>query len=365
MDVNPPKYKFLKKIGFSYLVFFCLVFLVSCQPKKEEPKIIIDFSEKKQAVSINFKASNNDQNYSVRLKGSITTMFGSFTSNENRVLFTPIIPFSSGESYEILNDDSLFLEFSIPKTFNSKKPKLLGIFPKLDTVPENLLKMYFVFDTPMQQSQSTLEFIKVYEKNEGKEVSIFLPLENELWNTNRTELTLWLDPGRIKKDLIPNKKKGIPIKEGNSYELVVDASLQNENGISLGKSVVKQFYVSQRDTELPSINNWKLTVPTKGTKEALGISFGESLDGMLIEESIQVVTSDTEVLAGGMLVSKKGNNVLFVPSMAWEKGRYSLIIDSTFEDLAGNNFNRLFDTDLQKNQTSKPTKTKTIEFVVE
>ena len=37
--------------------------------------------------------------------------------------------------------------------------------------------------------------------------SIFLELENELWNPEHTQLTLWLDPGRIKRDLIPNQRK--------------------------------------------------------------------------------------------------------------------------------------------------------------
>ena len=40
----------------------------------------------------------------------------------------------------------------------------------------------------------------------------FLDLQPELWNAEGTVLTLWLDPGRIKRDLIPNKELGIPLK---------------------------------------------------------------------------------------------------------------------------------------------------------
>ena len=71
----------------------------------------------------------------------------------------------------------------------------------------------------MQEVRNSLEYIKVINLNTQKEEDIFLTLETELWNADHTELTLWLDPGRIKKDLIPNQKLGIPIKNGNSYEL--------------------------------------------------------------------------------------------------------------------------------------------------
>ena len=363
MDVILKTYLPQKKIKF-LLVFFCFIFLISCQQKKETPELTIKHNEKQQAVKVSFTGDGDIDSYALRLKGSENSILGKAVIDGKNKTFVPIIPFTGGETYQILKEGRLHLEFNVPKAENQQPPKLLGIYPKLQTLPENLLKMYFVFDTPMQQSQSTLKFIKVFEKESGSEVDIFLPLENELWNAERTQLTLWLDPGRIKKDLIPNKEKGIPIKEGNSYEIVIDSTLQNHNGIALGKQYTKRFLVGKRDQEIPSISQSDITPPEASTGQGLGIRFSESLDYLSIPGMIRIYNDDDKLVAGSFLTSKKATSTLFVPKKKWKKGSYTIVIDSKLEDLAGNNFNRLFDTDLHKKRLLKPTKTKRIPFVV-
>ena len=208
--------------------------------------------------------------------------------------------------------------------------------------------MYFEFDSPMQQLQPSLDFIKVFNLTKGGQVDIFLSLENELWNREKTRLTLWLDPGRIKKDLIPNQEKGIPIEKGNQYELIVERHFSGgAYGADLGKHYVKRFYVSDRDKESPNVSQWKLTKPKSNSKEGLGIEFDEFLDVILVNESISIVGENEEVFSGGFVTSKKGNNTLFIPENTWKKGVYKLVVDSKLEDLAGNNLNRLFDVDLE------------------
>ena len=65
----------------------------------------------------------------------------------------------------------------------------------------------------MQEGQA-LENITVIKNGKDTIPSIFLDLQPELWNKERTILTLWLDPGRIKRDLQPNKKLGLPLELG-------------------------------------------------------------------------------------------------------------------------------------------------------
>lgn len=303
--------------------------------------------ENNQAVSLMFTGTKEANRYAIRLKGKSHNVLGDFQKEGNDIQFTPVIAFTRGESYEILLDEKVIQEFLVPEDMEAERPRLLSFYPKLDTVPENLLKMYLVFSKPMQQSQSTLDFIKVFNTTTSEEVQIFLPLENELWNADRTELTLWLDPGRIKKDLIPNKEQGIPIKQGNNYEVVVENTLTDQEGIELGKPYVKRFSVAGRDIQKPNVKQWELTIPSVKSKEALGITFNDFLDAQLIEETISVINANRQQLKGSFLISKKGNNVLFVPEEAWKKGSYTLQIESRLEDLGGNNLNRLFDTDLQ------------------
>jgi len=363
MDVNLIHINTTKKIKFS-LVFFCLTLLLSCNQKVENPRFRIDYDNQK-ATRIVFQSNDAAKNYKVRLKGSSNSIFGRFTSEDNDLIFSPIIPFTGGETYEVYTENKVYLEFSVPRAENQIRPRLLGIYPKLDTVPENLLKMYLVFDKPMQQSQSTLDFIKVFNQTTGKEVEVFLPLENELWNADKTELTLWLDPGRIKKDLIPNQEKGIPIEKGNQYEMVIENGLRDTDGTDLGKVYTKRFFVAERDQQSPNVKNWELTIPSPKSKEGLGIRFDESLSFLLISDMIQIYDAQKQLIEGEYLTSKKATNTLFVPMNSWEKGKYTIVIDSKLDDLAGNNLNRLFDVDLEKSIKTDTSEVKKLTFNVQ
>lgn len=343
MDVIQSMIFYAKKIK-SFLIFFYAFALISCNNTNNDAFSIA--YENGVAKSIVFSAQGSFSDYKVSLRGKEQHILGNYKKEGSQIRFTPVIPFSAGEEYQIFKKGGVILEFQIQHNTTKTQPRVVGIYPAIDTVPENLLKMYFVFSEPMQQSTKTLDFIKVFDNETKEEKSIFLSLENELWNLDRTELTLWLDPGRIKKDLIPNQKFGTPLVEGKSYTIKIQKGLENAKGIPLGKSTEKRIVVTKKDNVKPTIDSWQLTIPNLLTKEALGISLNESLDKFLLEETIQLYSGDT-LIEGAVMVSKKATSLLFIPKKAWEKGRYRIVIESRLEDLAGNNLNRLFDRDLQ------------------
>lgn len=364
MDVIPKKYVQIEKKIRVFLVFFSLILFISCKDNKPYPYYQFEYDKQNNPTKLIFWGEGDQKEYSVKLKGKSNSMFGDLQQEGSQFSFAPIIPFTTGETYEVYRNDEAYFEFTIRKPEKKIVAKLLGIYPKLDTVPENLLKMYFVFDKPMQQSRSTLDFIKVFNETGNEEVEIFLPLENELWNKDRTRLTLWLDPGRIKKDLIPNKERGIPIQEGFQYTVKVSKDLEDQQGNTLDKGYEKSFFIESRDEEKPSVKSWQLTVPEIHTKSGLGIDFNESLDSFLVEETIKIFKNKEEI-KGSFFISKKANSVVFIPSQSWTKGKYQIQIESRLEDLAGNNLNRLFDEDLQKNSGVKSTEFKILEFSIE
>src|SRR3546814_808549 len=102
-------------------------------------------------------------------------------------------------------------------------------------------------------------------KNEKDTVSgVFLNLDPELWNENRTVLTVWLDPGRIKRDLIPNLTLGAPLVNHTKYSIVISENWLNAQGLKLKENFVKTFFVSERDSLSPDITNWALELPSSG-----------------------------------------------------------------------------------------------------
>ena len=60
---------------------------------------------------------------------------------------------------------------------------------------------------------------------------VFLPPEPELWDArNATRLTMLLDPGRIKRGLVPNLEFGYPLVEGTTISIGIDAAFRDATG---------------------------------------------------------------------------------------------------------------------------------------
>jgi len=363
MDVNN-QYNYQKKIGTS-LVFFCLLIAASCTKSSEIKDLSVEYSDGK-ANHITFRSTGDTQAYKVFLKGNIATpVLGSFTIEGENAIFKPVIPFTSGMSYELKRDHKTLIEFTINKSGeHSEKPRILNIYPSQDTVPENLLKIYLVFSKPMQEVHAALDYIQVYNITKDKPTDIFLPLQNELWNQEHTELTLWLDPGRIKRDLIPNRKKGQPLERGNSYRIRIDQQWQDAQGNYLEKAVIKEFFVGERDSKKPDVKNWKLQIPKKETLETLTISLNEVMDAMLLKETMIISTADKQQVVGNFKLTAKEQELIFQPDINWKTGNYYLTIDSRLEDLAGNNLNHLFDKDLLSSDKSSYAEFKSLFFTI-
>ena len=338
-----------------FLVFFCALILTNCNTTEEIASFKIHY-ENGKANSISFDSNDISDGYGIFVKGLTTTpVLGEFKRMDGRTVFEPAIPFSKGQAYEIKRKDETIFDFTIASKV-TPAPEVLAIYPTSDTVPENLLKMYFIFSKPMQEVGNMLDYVKVYNKTERREESIFLALENELWNTEHTQLTLWLDPGRIKNGLIPNQEKGLPIKKGTEYEITINMKLKDADRIPLANTYSKTFYVDARDELSPDIAHWKIFTPKAGTRNALTIDFKEPLDAMLAEETIDIFSIAKQAIIGTYKLANHQRRLTFVPDTDWAKGDYRIFINPILEDLAGNNLNRLFDEDLTIKKDSSTTK---------
>jgi hypothetical protein len=246
--------------------------------------------------------------------------------------------------YEVFSKKEMIGSVSIPLLANAKKTVLTNIFPGVDTVPENLLKIYLQFSAPMREGES-LQHIHLLNENKDTLQDVFLDLQPELWNKERTALTVWLDPGRIKRDLIPNRKMGNPLRKGNWYTLTISPEWKDVRGFSLEKRIEKKFFVGERDGLSPELSSWDIQIPKAGTVQPLQISFGESLDYFLLGETISIVNDKNEIIPGELKTSDKERMIAFTPQQSWKQGSYRIQVRAILEDLAGNNLNRPFDRD--------------------
>ncbi|WP_281540276.1 hypothetical protein [Maribacter aestuarii] len=347
MDVKH-NYSIRKEIKV-YLVFFCSIVAASCGQADKVTIEQVDY-ENERAIGVTFTTKIDVEKIRFFVgEESQTSVIGVIVGSEDKYTFTPAIAFTPGQTYTIRKKDTQVLaSFKIPARTNRKVAELLAIYPKGDTVPENLLKMYFEFAQPMQEIGNALDFISVTNETDGTEIKPFLRLESELWNKERTVLTLWLDPGRIKTDLIPNRERGLPLIAGHSYVITIDSVWKSRDGASLDKKYTKTFYVGPRDDKQPKIKEWQLHIDDTDSIQKLSVDFGEPLDAFLAKETIGIYDPTGTVIKGEFNLEKNGSNLVFTPIEKWLSGTYELVIQSRLEDLAGNNLNRLFDTDLNK-----------------
>jgi hypothetical protein len=335
------------------LVFCLLAGAVSCQHKKDEVSLVYQ-SDRATAIVIplslvrNAANSRLQQSVKVVLTGrkSKQGIFGEFVTVGNALHFQPLIPLSPGLGYDIFQDERWIGHVKVPE-IQGKAPELLAIYPQADTLPENQLKLYLRFSKPMRTGNA-LNFICLLDKNKDTLQKVFLNLQPELWDASGTVLTLWLDPGRIKRSLVLNRELGNPLKKAESYQLIVSNQWKDNRGIKLVKTYTKRFTAGNRDEQIPNITTWKINNPKAATKNALMISTGEALDHYLLQECI-VVLDDKGIEQKGKVTLSGGDNTwTFTPDEPWRSGHYQIQVAAKLEDLAGNNLNRVFDRDLHK-----------------
>ncbi len=365
MDVIRPNSK-RKKIR-PALVFFCTTwFFTSCASEVFIDELQIRYEEG-AAYGVQFVSNGSNEYFQVFLQGEKeTAVLGEFTTVEDEHWFSPAVAFTRGNTYEIYYNETFVEAFTIPLANKQDAPEIVNIYPSTDTVPENLLKVYLQFSQPMQEVGNALDFIKVLDETENKEVMVFLELESELWNASHDRLTLWLDPGRIKTDLIPNREQGLPLRQGHTYQLAISKSWKDAKGVNLKQEYQKEFYVTKRDQETPKPALWKIQTPKSETKDTLKLGFKEPLDAILVKETIFLSRDSGEEVVGNTLLNEDGTFFNFIPINNWKKGNYIFIIKPILEDLAGNNLLHLFDTDNTRPvETSSANSNHEIRFIIQ
>jgi hypothetical protein len=296
------------------------------------------------AVAVNVSLECVEEAFKVRLKGSETNMLGKFSTANGIITFTPPFPFSSNQLYEVLCKENLIGAFT-PAAGSTPSTRIVEIYPTQDTLPENLLKMHIRFSRPMGIGGS-YQHISITEN--GKPIQPFLELEAELWNYDKTVFTLWLNPGRIKRDLAPNILEGNPLTKDNTYKLTINQTWEDQHGKALAEEFSKTFVAGSRDEDLPDVSSWKI----ESTSKTILVRFIQPLDYLLIQHSLSLWQAEKYLTMRTEIIDNR--TVKLLPDHELAPGKYILKIDPKLEDLAGNNLTRPFDRDLTKIIESQP-----------
>ena len=280
-------------------------------------------------------------------------MLGRYEVVDGQVRFLPRFPLVPGLTYRARFEGSalvaswplLTLDATLPNQTIEPTAQVAGIFPSGDQVPQNLLKFYIVFSQPMSRGHAEKHIHLLDEAGTPLDRAL-LALEQELWDPETVRLTLFLDPGRIKRGLRPHNELGMPLQEGKAIRLVVDAGFPDATGTPLREGAEKRYRVVAVDHSQPDPFSWHLTPPATGSHQPLTLDFVEPLDAALLQDSLAVTTTEGHILEGTITIGEGERQWQFVPTIPWHPITYRLEVRTILEDLAGNNLRKKFDVEV-------------------
>ncbi len=279
-------------------------------------------------------------------------IMGTFELNGAQIIFTPRFPPTPGIGYRIsfLSSQGIVKsKLTLRKVPPAKPTEIEQLFPTADVLPENTLRLYIQFTAPMTRG-NVYKHLRLLDDKAKAVYLPFLELDEELWSTDGKRLTVFFDPGRVKRGLKPREEDGPILREGKSYTLVIDKAWEDETGFPLRESLKKTFKVTKPDDAAIDPKLWKLSGPADA-KGPLKVTFEKPLDRALAERMLSVRGPDDKPVSVVVTVNATQTGVEIRPaSQLWVPGKYQLVIDKRLEDVCGNRVGRPFEIDVIRRQ---------------
>ena len=314
---------------------------------------------------------------------SMPPVLGRYSVVPPVIRFTPRFPFVAGLTYRVrvdgaalhthlLPDDAaeahtLEATFTVPPRAASPPTVVTEVYPTADTLPMNQLKFYIHFSAPMDVGQAYAHLRLIDQKDQTPVAAPFVEIDPELWDPQRRRFTLLFDPGRIKREVGPNREVGVPLQAGHAYRLVIDRRWRDAAGRPLQDDFVKTFQVVEADRAVPDPDAWRLTAPAADRVDPVVLAFPEPLDHALLQRLITVHDAAGARLDGTVATARHETQWSFTPTAPWQAGAYTIHVETILEDLAGNTLRSLFDidlTDAPPSEVREAEKVRVLPFVV-
>ena len=298
---------------------------------------------------------------------------GQYRITSSGVDFLPVFPFDAGRAYAVeLNPaklptprrvDATRVVVSLPADARTPSTTVTRMLPTSTVLPENLLRIYLEFSAPMSRAHGR-DFLSLVDERGDVVKDAFLALDVDFWSPDGRRYTVFLDPGRVKRGILPNDQFGRALKPGHRFALLVDPKWRDEHGLPLAAPFRQEFTVGPADMNPIRPGDWSVQSPKSGSRDPLTVTFPKPLDHGLLYRAIGVERGGTKI-EGEIAIGPNEKEWRFTPATAWTAGDYDLLVLSILEDPMGNKIGRAFDIDSFKeiDKSSAPDRT-TIPFVI-
>jgi hypothetical protein len=296
-----------------------------------------------------------------------------------RVLrFTPMFPLDEGRQYDVVldrgflppsgkmapdPDETVRVVVGRPAVNRSPSTVVTHIYPSGDVLPANQLRMYVHFSAPMDW-RSGHDFVVLLDDRGQEVVDAFLPLDADFWNDDRTRYTVFFDPGRVKRGILPNRQMGRALEAGRRYTLVIRREWRDGHGLPLKAEFRHEFAAGPAVERALRMSDWRVTTPAAGTRDPVAVTFPDPLDHGLLRRALGIAR-DGKAIDGDIAIEADETRWLFTPAKPWTAGDYDLVALAFLEDLAGNRIGRAFEVDnFERTDTSSEPERRTRRFAV-
>ena len=250
----------------------------------------------------------------------------------------------------------IVLALSIAKPPPGPPTTLSAVFPSANILPENALRLYVYFSGQMTRG-NIYRHVKLI-RDDGREVKRpFLELDEELWSSDGLRATLFFDPGRVKRELVPREQDGPILEEGRSYSLVFSREWPDAEGRPFPADFKKTFRVGPPDDRAIDLGTWSMMAPRSGSDAPVILRLGKPLDRALLGSTISILDASGKSVLGETTVGGGERVVTFAPAQPWIAGEYRLVVDPRLEDVCGNRVGEPFEVHL-----AKPKQAQTISY---
>jgi hypothetical protein len=272
--------------------------------------------------------------------GDVPAMVGSYVMEGGELVFRPRFPLTPGMHLRAVYR-GVTKVFDIPAAAPlASTTRVEALYPSTGVLPENALKLYIFFSSPMQRGDSW-KYVELLREDGSKVQGPFLELDQELWDAEQRRFTVLFDPGRIKRGLASLAEAGPALEAGHRYTLVIHREWRDGRGAPLVEDFRKSFDVTGADRTPPDPKTWRVDAPRAGGSGPLVITFPKPMDFALLQHEIAV-----EGMNGTVAVGRGETEWRFTPERPWRAGEYRIVVRTTLEDLAGNHILRAFDVDV-------------------
>ncbi|MEO0323770.1 MAG: hypothetical protein AAF447_12490 [Myxococcota bacterium] len=256
--------------------------------------------------------------------------------------FRPAFAFAPGLTYEV-RTARCRASFAVPR-LEAAAPRVMAVYPRSPSIPENVLRFYVTFSEPMADAASSVPIRLLREGGEDLSGVFFRP-DEALWSADRRRLTLLVDPGRVKTGLRAHRTLGRAFVAGERYRLEVRAGWPSLAGKPLETPFVHRFVATPEDRAKVDPARWCVRTTEGAAGARLTVGFGEPVDHASVQRLLRVANADDVLVPGSWTLGAGDAQARWTPAepLGAAFGSHRLLVGARFEDVAGNDLRAAFD----------------------